>query len=314
MKVALTTLSNYLYSDSRSRLVESAKRFGIADVHSFDFEEIKGTDFYKKNEEILSNVRTMGDWLWKPYIISEVLKTLAEGDIIIYCDAGVEIIADLSPVISICMKNEPILLFGNGNYINLNWTKRDSFVLTDCDKEEYWYAPHCDAAFLIFRKNELSSNFVNQWLEYGCNKHVITTLPNICGKENLPGFIEHRWDQSILSLLAQKYKLSLYRMPTQFGNHYKMHEYRVQNEFNCINQSNQSQLNYYNVIPYYNSPYGQLLNHHRSRNKGISLPKVWNDPDEINSAGVKKSIPKKEHLKSFLQKTLYKLGYRVEKI
>ena len=83
-------------------------------------------------------------------------------------------------------------------------------------------------------------------------------MPNICGKENINGFLEHRWDQSILSLLAHKYNLELFRMPTQFGNHYKTKQYRIEGEFNCVNQMEQSQVSYYTRIPYYNSNYFQL--------------------------------------------------------
>lgn len=274
MNVALTTLSNNLYKNSRLRLVESARRFGITDIRAYDFEEIKETDFYKKNEEILSHVKTMGNWLWKPYIISEVLKTLSEGDIVIYCDSGIEIIADLEPVISICKEKEPILLFGNCNDINADFTKRDCFVLMECDEEKFWYGPHCDAAFTLFRKTDLSLTFLSHWLKYGSNKHIITDSPNNNGLENLPGYRGHRWDQSVLSLLAQKYQVSLYRIPTQFGNHYKMNYLRIENEFNVVSQSYQVPVRHYAAIPYYNSPYHQLLNHHRTKNLTVDKVKL----------------------------------------
>ena len=59
----------------------------------------------------------MGYWLWKPYIVYEVLKTLSEGDVVIYCDAGIEIIEKLKPLIDLCNETD-ILLFANSNYTN----------------------------------------------------------------------------------------------------------------------------------------------------------------------------------------------------
>jgi hypothetical protein len=90
-------------------------------------------------------------------------------------------------------------------------------------------------------------------------------MPNTTGKNDLGDFREHRHDQSILSLMAQKYRLPLYRMPTQYGNHYKTYPYRLNEEFNCVNQYRQQQVKHYAVVPYYNSPYFQLLDHHRSK-------------------------------------------------
>ena len=264
MKTALTNLSNQIYEESRFRLNKSAVKFGVNEIYSYEFDDIKNTDFFNKNREILEQTTGIGFWLWKPYIILEVMNKLEENDIVIYSDCGIEIIASIEPLIHLT-KLQPIVLFGNSNELNSQWTKRDSFVYMDCDSDFFWYSPHCDAAFALFRKCDLSIKFLNDWLTYGYNKYIITDLPNSCGEENIYGFIEHRRDQSILSLLSQKYKLDLFRMPSQFGNHYKMPKFRVENEFNCVNQINQQQINYYATIPYYNSPYYQLLDHHRSK-------------------------------------------------
>ena len=267
MKVVLTNLSNQLYENSRKRLNDSAKKFGIEEIYSYDISEIKNTPFFEGNREILSNPKGIGYWLWKPYIILEALKKVGDGDIIIYCDCGIQIIQSLTPLINICHNRDDILLFKNCNYLNSMWTKRDCFILMDCNSTEYWNSPHCDAAFSIFKKSDISLKFVNEWLAFGSNKFIISDLPNICSEKNLPEFIDHRWDQSILSLLAKKYNLNLYRMPTQFGNHYKMLEYRIKDEFNCISQSDRNQVEFYASDPLLNSPYGQLLDHHRSQTK-----------------------------------------------
>ena len=265
MKVVLTNLANKLYEESRFRLNDSARRFGIEHINSYDFEEIKSTSFYNAHKSILEQPKGIGYWLWKPYIILETMKTLSEGDVVIYSDCGIELIDSLDPVINICKEQQPVLLFANGNFKNLMWTKRDCFVLMNCDNKKYWDGLHCDAAFALFRKSEMSIRFLNQWLIYGSDERIITDLPNVCGKENLPGFIEHRWDQSVLSLLAHLHEIPLFRVPTQFGNHYKAIPYRVKNEFNCVNQLYQKQVKYYSKEPYNNSPYGQLLNHHRTK-------------------------------------------------
>jgi hypothetical protein len=271
MKVVLTNLSDKLYESSRKRLNDSARRFGIEKFNSFDFEDIKGTDFYVSNKIILDIAKGTGAWLWKPYIILESLKDLDEGDIVIYCDCGAEIIKELDPLLKICITQEPIVIFANGNLLNAEWTKRDSFILMNCDSKDYWYSLQCDASFGLFRKSDKTIHFLNEWMSYCTDERILTDSDNICGKNNLPGFIEHRWDQSILSLLAKRFEIPLFRMPSQFGNHYKSPEFRIKGEFNCVNQYKQKQLTYYSRKYYSNSLYYQLLDHHRMKNGSLLL-------------------------------------------
>jgi len=273
MSGVLTNLSNKLYEDSRMRLNQSARTFGIEDIRSYDLGDILHTPFYSANRSILDQPTGMGYWLWKPYIIREVLASVPEDAVVIYSDSGIELIASPEPLLSICRDQAPVLLFGNGDHTNSAWTKRDCFVLMNCDTEYYWKAPQCDAAFALFRKCPQTMEFVDEWLSYCRDARILTDMSNTCGKRDLPDFIEHRRDQSVLSLLALRYRLPLFRMPTQFGNHYKMPSVRVDGEFNCVSQYRQHPVNYYAVVPYYNSPYGQLLDHHRGQNKGMSVKK-----------------------------------------
>ncbi len=266
MKVVLTNLSNKLYENSRFRLNDSARKFGIEEINSYDFEDIKMSSFYHQHKSILDQSKGMGYWSWKPFVILEAMKSLSEGDIVVYCDAGVEIIERLDPLIELCSNKEPALLFANGNFPNSFWTTRCCFVFMSCDNEAYWNARHVDASFCLFRKTKQSELLLKEWLQYATDERIMTEQIVDCGKKNLPDFIEFRWDQSILSLLAKKYEVPLYRMPSQYGNHYKMPELRIPGEFNCVNQLYQKQVKYYSELPNSISFYGQLLNHHRSKN------------------------------------------------
>ena len=53
--------------------------------------------FVERNKNILNKKRGAGYWLWKPYVILKALLENADwGDLIIYIDAGVQIIRPLS--------------------------------------------------------------------------------------------------------------------------------------------------------------------------------------------------------------------------
>jgi hypothetical protein len=264
MKVVLTNLSNELFRESRLRLNASARRFGIQAVNSYDIEAIRSTAFYAENKAILDLPRGLGYWLWKPYIILETMNSLAEGDIVVYADSAIEFIAPIDPLIQICAKEQPVMLFANGNLRNSMWTKRDCFILMNGDHKKYWRGLQCDGSFALFRKSPEAMQFLNEFMNYCRDERIITDKANTLGKNNLPDFIEHRHDQSILSLLACRYQIPYYRIPTQYGNHYKIPAYRVPGEFNQVNQYRQQPVVHYAKKPMLNSPYGQLLRHHRS--------------------------------------------------
>ncbi len=265
MRVLLTNLSDESYYESRLRLNQSALKHGATEINSYSFEDIKQSEFYFENKKILDRARGAGFWLWKPYIILESLKKIDEGDIVIYADAGIEIIGRLDPLLNICANREDILLFANGNLMNDQWTKRDCFILTGSDNKKYWFGLQCDASFCLFKKTPIAIYFLEQWFEYCRDERILTDIPNTMGKKNLPGFLAHRHDQSVLSLMAITNSITLYRSSSQYGNHYKSLPYRIAGEFICENQLNQKQLKYYSQYPLENSPYLQLLNHHRYR-------------------------------------------------
>jgi len=264
MKVVLTNLSNELFRESRLRLNASAQRFGIQSVNSYDFETIRSTAFYAENKAILDLPRGLGYWLWKPYIILDTMNRLQDGDIVVYADRAIEFIAPVDPLRQICANEQPVMLFANGNLRNSAWTKRDCFILMESDQKKYWRGLQCDGSFALFRKSPEAMQFLNVLMNYCRDERIITDLANTLGKKDLPDFIEHRHDQSVLSLLAARYQLSYYRIPSQYGNHYKMPAYRVPGEFNQVNQYRQVPVAHYAKQPMSNSPYGQLLKHHRS--------------------------------------------------
>lgn len=299
MKVVLTNMSNERFSRSRRNLNRSAKIHGVDEVRSFDFQEdIRSSSFYTEHESIMRHKRGLGYWLWKPYIILKVLESLAENDIVIYSDCGIEVIDNLEPLISICNHKEQVLLFGNRNYLNAHYTKRDCFVHMNCDNERYWYSMQCDAAFMIFRKTIFTIQFLQEWLEYCKMETILTDAPNVFGRMNLPGFIEHRHDQSIISLLAEKYNINLYRMPTHHHqniflpvkvpdsrhssaaepvNADELFEYAGESTFvkntavnskangTKRNETGKQNLDKYNyLVSYLSSSYGKLLYHHRN--------------------------------------------------
>jgi len=79
-----------------------------------------------------------------------------------------------------------------------------------CDTEKYHQSPHVQAGYSAWSNSNSSIKFLTEWLSWCTNTAVITDNPNIYGKPNLPGFRDHRHDQSILSNLTTKKGLTLF--------------------------------------------------------------------------------------------------------
>ncbi len=102
--------------------------------------------------------------------------------------------------------NQNVMIFGNG-YIEKYWTKRDLFIAMDCDNEKYTDTHQIQGGIHLWKKSDKSIKIAEEWLELVQNEHLLTNESSILGKPEHDGFLEHRHDQSIFSLICKKYNL-----------------------------------------------------------------------------------------------------------
>ena len=104
-------------------------------------------------------------------------------------------------------KNEDIWSIRT-RYIEKRYTKRDAFILLDADSPIYSDTYQYMAGIQVYKKSNISENFVERLLNYSTDKRIITDDPNTQGLPNYQGFINNRHDQTILSLLTKKFRYS----------------------------------------------------------------------------------------------------------
>ena len=240
------------YRVMRDRQNESAQKFGIDSIYAWERQDLLKTEFYRQHRVILDQPRIGGYGLWKPFVIYDTLHKVADGDVVFYIDADIRFVENPQPLIDLCCDNNGFFLveLRRADRYNALWTKRDCFHFMGMDTPKYHYAYHFPSGMQIYRKNKATLAFMSEVLRYSCNANIITDAPNICGKPNLDEFIDHRHDQSVLSLMATHYGLQGFRWASQWGNHEKLPEYRVEGEYLAEPYSGQ---------PYTNSPYGTIL-------------------------------------------------------
>jgi hypothetical protein len=123
----------------RSRKLNSAtgmQRGGFDKVISYGRRDI-AREFFTKNENILSQRRGNGYWLWKPYFIERSLRLLRPGDFLFYSDAGASFVASVEPLVEICLRTGQDIIPFELMQLEKHWTKRDAFILLGCDSPEY---------------------------------------------------------------------------------------------------------------------------------------------------------------------------------
>lgn len=172
--------------------------YGLKDIDS---------QFIQDNSYIFSQPRGAGYWLWKPYLILKHLKEMQSTDWLMYTDSGMYF--HKSPWDSILryeneIEEKGIITFGECGS-NSSYCKRDAFILMDADNEIYTGTNQRMASVFVCKKTDFSINFVEEWLKYGCDPRIITDLPNTRGFPNYADFVDHRHDQSIMSILTHKH-------------------------------------------------------------------------------------------------------------
>ena len=212
---------------------------GFDEVRSFSPEDID-EKFYEENQKLLSEFRGNGYWLWKPYFLLKTLNEANDGDYVFYCDAGAVFVDKIDYLVEGVEALQQDVLVFEIPYVEKEWSKRDAFVLMECDSIKYTDTLQRCSGFIVCRKSEFSVSFVSEWLEYQKDRRIVSDDKNVMGKEDYEGFQENRHDQTVLSLLSKKYNLTVFRDPSQLGNAMKQ--------------------------DYANSPYPQIVDSTRKRN------------------------------------------------
>jgi hypothetical protein len=169
------------------------------------------------------NIRGFGYWVWKPQIILQVLRTMNEGDVVQYADVGFHLnpggtwrlrdyfdIASAAPsgVLAFQGKRPQPPLLDDGRDLptwpDRFWIKGDLLDHLDVRNDpSILDTPTIQAGLLFIRKCPASINFLESWLSvFETDFTLVDDSPS--RSPNLPGFREHRHDQSVFTVLGKR--------------------------------------------------------------------------------------------------------------
>lgn len=214
--IALVSYASNNMVISQEKLIVSSLKYGVEKTFSWGPRDIDPI-FYGMNQKTLEQERGAGYWLWKPYVINKALHSgyLHEGDILIYADAGVEIINDVGAIIQ-CM-NEDIFFFSNG-WRHTEWCKADCMkAINHWVRLDDFKQPQVQASVILMKITDKVIDFMREWLAWCQMPGLIDDSPS---KEiNFKTFAEHRHDQAILTCLQIKHGYRLHWWPTVYSEH-----------------------------------------------------------------------------------------------
>lgn len=212
------TFSGAPYEATTQKIVEQARGYGADDVWVYDDKWLLTQDFYQQNRWLWAHPhkRGFGWYAWKPYILWHALSMVEDGDVVLYTDADTFPIAPLDVLFRTCRTDGGMMLFASENHLQHEWCKRDCYFVMS--RARFTNAEAGVARFMLFQKGPWrTTQFLMEWLTYCVNPLATTLDPSISGPE-LEGFIEHRAEQAILTNLAHKYGIYLYREACEAGN------------------------------------------------------------------------------------------------
>jgi hypothetical protein len=228
MKKYFLTFADKRFMPSLRRILRQAQSIQAFDGLIGYTEEDLSNVFRSKYAAYLSHkVRGFGYWCWKPEIIKMALDKINTGDALLYVDVGChinpsgkirlqeyfEILDASSKDLIVFRDSKPNALISPLKYdgrrlfeqYNYQWTKGDLFDYFGVRQaQEFTHSRAISAGIILIKKGQASSEIINEWSSvYEHSFSLADDSPSV--SQNLEGFIEHRHDQSIFTIICIKY-------------------------------------------------------------------------------------------------------------
>ena len=200
---------DHVFANAKRRIAVQAAETGVFDViRMFDRDAfVAWADGVGIPTNYTRAKRGGGYWLWKPWAVRNALSDMAEGDMLVYADAGCHVLRPGSQrwfdYFEMVRYNPfSVIAFSLPPYIEIFWTTEA--ILSYLNANEYVrYSPHYMSTVLVMRKCKTTEELVDAWLNVAVMRpdlfsddHNVASHTNACFKDN-------RHDQSVFSVLRK---------------------------------------------------------------------------------------------------------------
>lgn len=221
MKVKLVTFSDGSLGlrAAGKRLVKQADATGWfhypSEHWTLNTLRTKMPEFFTEHQGLIRvHPRGLGLWIWKPAILSYLVERLEEGEVVLFLDAGCQLNSTreselrFKDYLELCIANGMLLMqlvdnsFGFNDVTDAAWTKRSVLDVLD-PYSTFRLSNQIQSGIIFATKSPRSEQVSKMWLDY-CVKSDYSYLLEPSQEEvQSKEFKQHRWEQSIFSLIAK---------------------------------------------------------------------------------------------------------------
>jgi len=213
IRLVLVNFASPGYVQLQDRQSTSARSVGGAQHVQSHSPSSLPSDFVRKNLRVLLLRRGAGYWLWKPKIILDVLQSEPDGANVLYCDVDFRFVASALPLFQVMRDERVDVMTFDSAHPEVNYTKKRVFEAFTTSAREAKDINQRMSGCIALVNSPASRAFVSRWLA-ACEQHDFLIDDRIPVGER-ETFIEHRHDQSLLSLLAKQERLPAFRSPAR---------------------------------------------------------------------------------------------------
>ena len=205
-KIIITFGTDDLFKNKKIKFKQQ-----VTDINFFDSVIIEDEKtikpLLKEHEEfIINNKRGYGYWIWKAFIIKNQLEKMKTNDILFYLDCGSSIINNnverLDNYINI-LKDYDVMVFDNPDHKTKKYVKMNvinEFNIEDDILEQNLIEGGC----IILKNTKKTKEFIDEWKRYMIKDNYQLVNDDLLNLPQHEEFMEHRHDQSILTILARQ--------------------------------------------------------------------------------------------------------------
>lgn len=229
-RVHFISYADKVFDMQLSRICTQAKESNFFNSVTALKPSFLGASFFDRFEDILTQERGAGYWIWKPYLIKKALRVINDNDFLVYLDAGCTINADAEKrfieYIDMLASSEFSAIsfkFLDSWRPERNWTFAETFNYFNLDlSSSAANTGQIVATAIVLQKTEHSVFLIDQWMKVlHENKFLFTDEYQSSPANIAQSLIENRHDQSIFSIIRKIHGSIILSDETRFLNGHK---------------------------------------------------------------------------------------------
>lgn len=203
------------FGDGGDNFIAARKRIAREAVETRQFDDVFDCGWEDVSEEmrrspLRSYKRGCGYWSWKPDLIYSKLQALDDGDVLVYSDSGNVVHRSRRQwrkFFNLFQSHDCV--FRRISSCGFHWQRRELHEYFAKEIRPERMIRMCfnfEGSVMAFKKTPFSMQLVREWRDFVLeHPEWVRDVEGDEVRYQLPGFVENRHDQSVLTLLVYKY-------------------------------------------------------------------------------------------------------------